>query len=341
MPAVRSSFDGRRQPASWKVPPRSSDEGRRYRRRHEEPMRSRQASSSVPSTGPYRPTAPTALGFEVRGTRTEAAIPQGPRRGTCPGDPMDPSSSLSCPSGQAGGLGQQGPHTGRGAAHEGEHAPGGAGVAEGAQPGQDRLRGAGDDPGHLAGGSSSPPAGQHGLGLGRLGGDQDLAAPGAGDRGRVAAGLGGRPAHGGQSGGQLLGGEAPAVPGVGQPPGQLPAARPGAAHPDLGGPGGVRGTPGGCPGGSGSGQRAPQDGSPKARFSSRLPRSPRPTATIGGTPATCPTVAAIRATSAGARSPARVTSVPTRNPPARPPTSAATAASRVQHSNAGRVGAPS
>src|SRR5215218_11120398 len=51
-------------------------------------------------------------------------------------------SSNSCPSGQAGGLGQQGPHAGRRAAHEGEHAPGGAGVAEGAQPGQDRLRGA-------------------------------------------------------------------------------------------------------------------------------------------------------------------------------------------------------
>src|SRR5829696_296379 len=76
---------------------------------------------------------------------------------------------------------------------------------------------------------------------------------------------------------------------------------------------------------------------------------------IGGPPAISPTVAAIRATSPGFRSPARVTRVPTRNPPgsrstrAPPwgspdpsrPTRAARAASSVHPSRAGRCGCPS
>src|SRR5215212_3586446 len=66
---------------------------------------------------------------------------------------------------QAGGVGQQGPHLGRGAAHEGDHAPGGPGVGEGAEPGRHRPRVAGEDPGRLPWGAPLPPAGQPGLGL--------------------------------------------------------------------------------------------------------------------------------------------------------------------------------
>src|SRR6266511_3600639 len=63
-------------------------------------------------------------------------------------------------------------------------------------------------------------------------GDQDLAAPGAVDGPGVTAGVLGGAAHLPQAGGQLVGVQAPGVPGVGGPTGQAVRAAAGPADPD-------------------------------------------------------------------------------------------------------------